>query len=242
MMAPEVADILSSDVMTGDSPSPGFVTVEKILNEPTTLYDVLGSLGIPPCETGPVSDARTGTRIDPESRVNPGAEYVVASPERRPLADPRILADLHLGTLVRMLRMLGLDTAWETSGDEAVMAERAAGSGRVVLSRNRALLKRRGLLGAILIRSDHPDEQVAEVLRRFDLTAHVRMFGRCSRCNGTLAPVAKAAVADRIPPKTAGWLDEYYVCRDCDQLFWEGTHVTALRERLQTVLDSVERP
>ena len=64
----------------------------------------------------------------------------------------------------------------------------------------------------------------------------VLMFGRCSKCNGLLREVAKADVAARIPPRTAKWLDTYYLCRDCDQLFWEGTHVTALRRRVEKIL------
>ncbi len=62
------------------------------------------------------------------------------------------------------------------------------------------------------------------------------MFGRCSRCNGLIREVAKAAVADRIPPRTAKWLDTYYTCVDCDHLFWQGTHVTALQKRVAAIL------
>jgi uncharacterized protein with PIN domain len=182
----------------------------------------------------------SNVRVDPDALVEAGATYLVAAPESCELDDPRFLCDLHLGKLTRLLRVLGFDTAWDRSGDEAAMAERAGASGRLVLSRNRALLKRRVLRRAMLVRSDDPDRQAVEVLRRFLLAPRVRMFGRCGRCNGSLRPVAKADVAARIPPKTAKWLDEYYVCRDCDQLFWEGTHVIALRERLATILTACD--
>jgi hypothetical protein len=43
-------------------------------------------------------------------------------------------------------------------------------------------------------------------------------------CGGELRAVAKDEVADRIPPRTARWKDEYFVCSICDRLFWEGTH------------------
>jgi uncharacterized protein with PIN domain len=89
---------------------------------------------------------------------------------------------------------------------------------------------------AMLIRSDVPDEQAAEVLRRFLLAPQVHLFGRCSKCNGLLREVPKVDVAPRIPPKTARWLDTYYLCRQCDHLFWEGTHVTALRRRVEKIL------
>ena len=89
---------------------------------------------------------------------------------------------------------------------------------------------------AMLIRSHLPDTQAEEVLRRFMLHDQVRLFGRCSRCNGRLRGVAKDDVAARIPPRTAKWLDTYYLCRECDHLFWEGTHVTALRSRVEKIL------
>ncbi len=34
----------------------------------------------------------------------------------------------------------------------------------------------------------------------------------------------KDDVRARIPPKTALWKDDYFVCAACDRLFWQGTH------------------
>ena len=47
---------------------------------------------------------------------------------------------------------------------------------------------------------------------------------RCMTCGGELVPTPKEDVFPRIPPRTAKWLDEYFVCASCDRLFWEGTH------------------
>jgi uncharacterized protein with PIN domain len=52
------------------------------------------------------------------------------------------------------------------------------------------------------------------------------------RCGGLLDSVEKSSVAERIPPRTARWLDAYQVCRDCDGLFWRGTHWQRIEERL----------
>ena len=140
---------------------------------------------------------------------------------------------------------MGFDAAWDQSWAEPGMARRGLNEKRTILSRSRSLLKRADLDNAMLLRSDVPDEQAAEVLDRFLLTGEVRLFGRCSRCNGLIAEVAKARVASRIPPKTAKWLDTYYLCRECDQLYWEGTHVIALRERVARILarcSNTEKP
>ena len=72
-----------------------------------------------------------------------------------------------------------------------------------MLSGSRALLKRRLLGPAMLIRDDDPEAQAAAVVRRFGLAGRAVLFARCPRCNGRVQPVAKAAVAARIPPRTA---------------------------------------
>jgi uncharacterized protein with PIN domain len=53
-------------------------------------------------------------------------------------------------------------------------------------------------------------------------------------CGGALQAVEKASVAARIPPRTARWKDDYFVCGRCGQLFWEGTHWERIRERLRS--------
>jgi uncharacterized protein with PIN domain len=138
--------------------------------------------------------------------------------------------------------MLGLDTTWQESWLEPEIARRAVNEGRVVLSRSRALLKRKALRLALLVRSDRPDRQTVEVLRRFRLAGQVQFFGRCTRCNGLVDPVAKEKVRDSIPPRTALWLDEYYRCRHCGHLYWAGTHVTGIRRRLEAAIRQAESP
>ena len=129
-----------------------------------------------------------------------------------------------------------LSPAWDRSWSEPAMARRGINENRTVLSRSRSLLKRSSMDNAMLVRSDVPDAQAQEVMHRFLLADQVHLFGRCSKCNGHLREVPKDDVAPRIPPRTAKWLDTYYLCHQCDQLFWEGTHVTALRRRVEKIL------
>ena len=55
-------------------------------------------------------------------------------------------------------------------------------------------------------------------------------------CGGLLRATTKQSVRDRIPPRTALWLDDYFVCAECDQLFWKGTHWQRIRARLRAAL------
>jgi len=146
------------------------------------------------------------------------------------------VCDSHLGRLARLLRLMGYDTLWQLDWTEPAIVRRVVNERRVALSCSRSLLTRRELRGALLINSDQPDVQAAQVVRAFDLAPQIVLWGRCTRCNGLIRPVAKSLVADRIPPKTARWLDEYHLCADCDQLYWQGTHTAALTQRIARIV------
>jgi len=216
--------------------------VVRSLAEPTSVKDLIESLAVPHCEVGTVYSLISRKELPLDSLTVPGDVLEVRGVRPRRLTSPSFLCDGHLGKLALLLRVMGFDTAWDNSWSEPGMARRGINENRTVLTRSRSLLKRASMDNAMLIRSDVPDEQACEVVRRFLLVDQVQMFGRCSKCNGLLREAAKADVAARIPPKTAKWLDTYYLCRDCDQLFWEGTHVTVLRRRVEKILARCAAP
>jgi len=197
--------------------------VLRHLAEPSSLKDIIESIGVPHCEIGTVFSLVTGLELPLDARTVDRDVLAVAGARPRSLPTPRFLCDGHVGKLALLLRVMGFDTAWDDSWSEPGMARRGINEKRTVLTRSRSLLKRASMDNAMLIRSDDADIQATEVLRRFLLVSRVRLFGRCS-------------VTARIPPRTAKWLDTYYLCHDCDHLFWEGTHVTALRIRVEKIL------
>jgi len=158
----------------------------------------------------------------------------------RPLRRTAFIADVHLRKLARLLRLLGLDTVHANDCADADIVARAAGEGRIILTRDRGLLKHNAVTHGYWVRSVEPLEQAREVVQRFDLRDQVRPFRRCVACNGLIVPVGKQDVLPRIPPKTARWLDEYFVCRSCDKLFWRGTHVPKLEEMIARILEGTE--
>lgn len=214
-----------------DTPETG-VTVTVALGETASLKDVIESLGVPHCEVGAV----TGDLTSLDALVTGRAAVRVEPVAPCPLANPRFLCDGHLGRLARLLRLLGFDTLWERGWSEAEIARRGTNTRRTVLSRSRGLLMRRELTRAMLVLPDEPVEQARQVVARFRLAGRVHLFGRCSVCNGTIRKVSKADVQDRIPPKTAAWLDDYYLCGGCGKLYWEGTHTGPLAALLASLL------
>jgi uncharacterized protein with PIN domain len=157
-------------------------------------------------------------------------------------ADPRFVVDAHLGRLAAYLRMLGFDTWYRNDADDAQLAAVAATERRILLTRDRGLLKRSIVRRGAYLRSDQPLEQLIEVTRRFDLVERWRPFGRCIRCNSLLIAVARAEVLDRLQPLTRAYYDDFRRCPGCDAIYWEGSHHARMERLIGEVRASVERP
>jgi uncharacterized protein with PIN domain len=141
-----------------------------------------------------------------------------------PLREIRFIADVHLGKLARLLRMMGFDTAWANDLTDEMIAAAARAQRRTILSRDRGLLKRRVVTHGCLIRSLAPREQLAEVLRRFDLARRLRIFSRCMSCNATLAHVSRTSVLDALPAAVAETCTEFSRGPGCGMVYWRGSH------------------
>ncbi|MFJ5776038.1 Mut7-C RNAse domain-containing protein [Streptomyces sp. NPDC093094] len=190
----------------------------------STLGHVVESLGVPLTEVGAlVVDGRD----TPVAHIPKDGETVsvrpVARPQQVPGAPLRFLLDVHLGTLARRLRLLGVDTAYESTdiGDPA-LASRSAAERRVMLSRDRGLLRRRELWAGAYIYSTRPEDQLQDVLDRFD--PELRPWTRCTACNGPLRQATKEELADRLEQGTRRTYDVFAQCRDCGRAYWKGAH------------------
>jgi uncharacterized protein with PIN domain len=101
------------------------------------------------------------------------------------------VADTHLGALAAYLRMLGFDTLYRNDYDDAQLAEITATTQRVLLTRDRGLLKRKIVIHGYCVREVDPRAQVVSVLRRYHLRTCVQPWQRCTHCNGLLRAVTK---------------------------------------------------
>lgn len=141
----------------------------------------------------------------------------------RPGRTLRFLLDVHLGTLARRLRLLGVDAAYESEdiGDPA-LAARSADERRVLLSRDRGLLHRREIWAGAYVYSDRPDDQLRDVLGRF--APHLAPWTRCTACNGPLKAADKDTVSDHLEHGTRKSYDVFAQCTECDRVYWRGAH------------------
>ncbi|OIJ65135.1 Mut7-C RNAse domain-containing protein [Streptomyces mangrovisoli] len=199
----------------------------------STLGHVVESLGVPLTEVGALN---VDGRPVPASHVPAAGETVTVAPVDRPQRVPgaplRFLLDVHLGTLARRLRLLGVDAAYESTdiGDPA-LAARSAAEKRVMLSRDRGLLRRRELWAGAFVYSTRPEDQLRDVLERF--APELRPWTRCTACNGVLERATKEQVADRLKGGTERSYDVFAQCRACHRVYWKGAH----HEQLEAIVN-----
>jgi len=149
-----------------------------------------------------------------------------------PLRETRFVLDVHLGRLARWLRMLGFDTVYDNAYDDARIVDIAAREHRIILTRDRGLLKHARVTHGTWVRATDPRRQIDEVVDRLDLRARFAPFTRCMECNGALESRARADIAARVPPRARRRASAFHQCAGCGKVYWDGTHVARMRRLL----------
>jgi uncharacterized protein len=146
-----------------------------------------------------------------------------------PPSGVRFVADVHLGGLARLLRMAGFDTLYDHQLDDPQIAAIGALQERIVLTRDRDLLKRREVTHGCYVRALKAPEQLKEIVDRLELAALARPFTLCLQCNAPLHAIDKELVQDRLPPSVRLAHTEFRTCDVCHGVFWQGSHWKRMR-------------
>jgi uncharacterized protein with PIN domain/sulfur carrier protein ThiS len=200
-----------------------------------TLKNAIEALGVPHTEVGAVTVNGAPATLQRAVRDDDAVE--VFPPHAESVPDPDFLADSHLGGLARFLRMMGFDTLYENGMGDDEIRRRVREERRVLLTRDRELLKCADVARGAYVRALKPQAQLREVAERFDLARRARPFTRCLECNGPLEPVVKADIAGRLPERVSDLHDKFTRCRACDRVYWRGSHYERMREALGRALD-----
>jgi uncharacterized protein with PIN domain len=147
-----------------------------------------------------------------------------------PEVEMRFIVDGMLGRLAKWLRVLGYDTTYFPHLDDDRLVRLARAEGRLLLTRDRDLARRRGLQ-CLLIESDHLEEQLGQVLAEPALTEE-HPFSRCPVCNTPLQKVKKPELEGRVPPHIFRTHKDFSLCPNCDKIYWPGTHWARMQEKL----------
>ena len=207
--------------------------LERTFVVPGTILDLIESCGIPHTEVGRIEV--NGAEVAATYRYRDGDRVNVYA-ESAPISDARFVLDVHLGRLAAYLRMLGFDTFYRSCFDDAEIAAVSADEGRVLLTRDRGLLKRGNVTQGYWLRETDSRRQVAEIVARYGLARTIRPFTRCMACNEMLVDVPKARVLDRLPPRTAEHYDEFRQCPGCRRVYWKGSHYRRMEQWVATLL------
>ena len=152
-------------------------------------YHMIEALGVPHTEVGRVfvngTEAGFGQLLQENDEVDiyPVEEFLPSQPGGNvppyTVFAPRFIADAHLGALARHLRMAGFDTLYDNHYKDSDIEATALAQNRIVLTRDLELLKRKQVKHGAYIRSLKPDEQLQEIIFRFNLTQAVKPFSLC---------------------------------------------------------------
>jgi len=135
--------------------------------------------------------------------------------------------------------MMGFDSLFFNGEDDSQMVRQALTEGRVLLTRDTGIMKRRvvtgGRIKAILMGSEEPEQQMRQLVAAIDIKIQSRPFTICLECNQPLIDRKQAEVKDRVPPYVYKTQTQYMECPECHRIYWRGTHWKAMLNKLQRI-------
>lgn len=149
----------------------------------------------------------------------------------------KFIADAMLGRLARWLRVMGCDVEYFPEIGDAELEERSCRSGRLILTRDTLLIRRRRVRdNCFFVVGDHYRDQVRQVVRAFAIDPFVGFLARCLECNEPLRDLDGKSAEERVPPYVFATQERFQVCPACSRIYWGGTHRERMRAELQEIL------
>lgn len=146
----------------------------------------------------------------------------------------KFLVDGMLGRLAKWMRALGCDVEYSPVMEDGTLVERALAEGRIILTRDTLLVKRKKARGnSFLVTGDHLPDQLRQVVRRFAIEPSARLLSRCLRCNEELREVKKESLRGRIPDYVFRTQEHFQRCPACGRIYWPATHREEMTRRLR---------
>ena len=212
-----------------------------------SVKDLIESLGVPHTEidlilvNGESVNFNYLIQHEDEISVYPVFEKIdiagLSKIRAEPLRHIKFVADIHLGKLAKYLRILGFDVLYENDYSDSNLAQISSNEHRILLTRDRGLLKRRIVDYGHFVRHVQPLKQLQEIIDWLDLKRLIKPFYRCIRCNGVLADVDKSEIEDQLLPKTKQYYHQFKQCPDCKHIYWKGSHYLRMKKIIESVIN-----
>ncbi|MEK6931602.1 MAG: Mut7-C RNAse domain-containing protein, partial [Thermoproteota archaeon] len=149
-------------------------------------------------------------------------------------SEPIFFVDAMLGNIARKLRLLGYDSQYFSDIDDEKLIDSARKEKRIIISKDEELIRKAQKLGmrSIHITKEEEVEEFLEIINSVNLK-RIQINGniaRCPKCNSLTESVDKEIIKERIPLGVLKLNDKFWICKYCNQIYWEGTHIKNLQE------------
>jgi uncharacterized protein with PIN domain len=142
-----------------------------------------------------------------------------------------------LGTISKKLRMFGFDCTYHnTISDDKLILE-AKKQDRIIITKDAKLAASaiQHDIITIQLKTHTEKEQLVEIAHKIGWKKFDIAYSRCSLCNGMLSETDKDTILEKIPPKIAESVEKFWQCRDCNHIYWVGTHIRNLEKLIAEI-------
>ncbi len=219
-------------------------------NGSPSIKDVIEAIGIPHTEVDLIlansNPVNFGYNLEAGDRISvyPVFESLDISPishlRPEPLRVIKFILDTHIGKLCKYLRIFGFDSLYGRDYEDLDIINTAHAEKRIILTRDKGLLKNKKVDHGYWLRSQIPEEQLKEVVLRFSLINLIRSFTRCLVCNGNLIEVNKNEVDDFLLPDTRKYYFKFVKCAVCGKVFWKGSHFERMKKFIDEFINEID--
>lgn len=221
-------------------------TLPLNIKTPTTVGETIHSLGIPLAEVDLIlvnsKSVNRSHRLFENDYVSIHSAFEtfdissIQKTHKTPLRKIIFILDAHLGKLAKYLRMLGFDTLYKNDFEDDKIIEIANNENRIILTRDKTLLKSSNVDHGYYVRSIENHNQLIEVVKKFNLYSNMKSFARCTTCNDLLILKSKKEVQHKIDEKTYRIYNEFFFCPTCNKVFWKGSHFKNMEKLFLSLL------
>lgn len=149
-------------------------------------------------------------------------------------SSPIFFVDAMLGNIAKKLRVMGFDCMYDANIDDRELIRVAKRDNRIIISRDFDLVQKSSNFGikSIFLENKGEFEQLSQIISKLNLKK-IEINGnnaRCPKCNSKTEFIKKELVPNKLPSRVLDQNEEFWICKNCDKIFWEGSHIINLKK------------